>query len=164
MNVATFLHDVLCGGLAAFGFGVLFNVSYRALPWCMASGALAVAVRSAALTCGLSLEAGSFFAALALGFAVFLLPSQAGISRGALHVVGCIPLIPGAFAAKAMLGLFAITTQRGASEQTLMTALGNSLHVLFTVGAIGTGLAIPTLLLQVRGQQQLRSSKTLESD
>jgi len=43
MNFAGLLHDIICGGLAAAGFGVLFNVSYRALPWCMASGAFALA-------------------------------------------------------------------------------------------------------------------------
>jgi len=99
-------HALNCGGLGATGFAVLFNVGYRGVPWCAASGALALALRTVALGEGWSLEAASFVAAMAVGIAVQLLPSSIGISRDALHVVGCIPMIPGAFAAKAMLGLF----------------------------------------------------------
>jgi hypothetical protein len=44
-------------------------------------------------------------AALLLGFVVQLLPSWIGVSRNALHVVGCIPLIPGGFTTKAVSGI-----------------------------------------------------------
>jgi len=80
-----------------------------------------------------------------------LLPSPIGISRNALHVVGCIQMIPGAFAAKAILGLFAITAQHStATNETLIAAMDNTLRVALTMGALGTGVAIPTLLLRVR--------------
>jgi len=151
MDLLPLLHDAICGGLAAAGFGVLFNVSFRGLPWCAASGALALAVRTIALGEGLKLEAASFIAALAVGIVVQLLPSWIGVSPNALHVAGCIPMIPGGFAAKAILGLFAITTQGSATtNETLITALENSLRVMFTVGALGTGLAIPVFLLRPR--------------
>jgi len=151
MDLLTLLHDAICGGLAAAGFGVLFNVSFRGLPWCAASGALALAVRTIALGEGLKLEAASFIAALAVGIVVQLLPSGIGVSANALHVAGCIPMIPGGFATKAILGLFAITTQGSmVPNETLITALENSLRVMFTVGALGTGLAIPVFLLRPR--------------
>jgi uncharacterized membrane protein YjjB (DUF3815 family) len=136
--------------LAASGFGALFNVGYRGLPWCVASGALALALRTVALGEGWSLEAASFVAAMAVGLAVQWLPPRASISRNALHVVGCIPMIPGAFAAKAILGLLAITAQHSTStNETLLAAIDNTLRVTFTMAALGTGVAIPTLLLRV---------------
>jgi uncharacterized membrane protein YjjB (DUF3815 family) len=151
MGFYQLFQDTVCGGLAAAGFGVLFNVGYRGLPWCAASGALALALRTVALGEGWSLEAASFVAALAVGVAVQLLPSPIGISRNALHVVGCIQMIPGAFAAKAILGLFAITAQHStATNETLIAAMDNTLRVALTMGALGTGVAIPTLLLRVR--------------
>ena len=151
MDFSHLLQDTVCGGLAAAGFGVLFNVGFRGLPWCAASGALALALRTVALGEGWSLEAASFVAAMAVGVAVQLLPSPIGISRNALHVVGCIPMIPGAFAAKAILGLFAITAQHStATNETLIAVMDNTLRVTFTMGALGTGVAIPTLLLRVR--------------
>jgi uncharacterized membrane protein YjjB (DUF3815 family) len=154
MGLPHLLHHAVCGGLAAAGFGVLFNVSFRALPWCAASGALALAVRTVALGLGWRMEAASFAAALAVGAAAELLQSRIGVSRNALAAVGCIPMIPGAFAAHAILGLFAVTAQQaGAANETLLTALDNALRATFTIGALGTGLAIPTLLLRVRGMK-----------
>src|SRR5262249_10706709 len=99
---------VVCGGLAAAGFGVLFNVGLRALPWCGASGALALLVRTLALRAGWDLEAASLAASLALSSAVQLAHIRAGISRNALAVSGCIPMVPGSFAAKAILAMFAL--------------------------------------------------------
>jgi uncharacterized membrane protein YjjB (DUF3815 family) len=151
MDFSHLLQDTVCGGLAAAGFGVLFNVGYRGLPWCAASGALALALRTVALGEGWSLEAASFVAAMAVGVAVQLLPSPIAISRNALHVAGCIPMIPGAFAAKAILGLFAIAAQHPtAPNETLIAAMDNTLRVTLTMGALGTGVAIPILLLRVR--------------
>lgn len=154
MHVASFVQDVVCGGLAAAGFGVLFNIAFKNLPWCFASGAFALAVRTIALGRGLGLEAASFVAAVALGFVVLLLPCANGVSRAALHVVGCIPMIPGAFAAKAILGLFAIATHSDAGNEALVSAVTSTLRVLFTIGALGTGLAIPTLLLEIRAKKR----------
>jgi uncharacterized membrane protein YjjP (DUF1212 family) len=145
------LHQTVCGAIAAAGFGVLFNISFSSLPWCAISGGLALAVRTYCQGLGWNLEAASFAAALTVSFAVLLLRTRIDISQNALDVVGCIPMVPGSFAAKAILGLFALTsTDPAQATETLVTAMQFTLRVMFTVGAIGTGLAIPTLLQRVR--------------
>ena len=146
------LHQTICGAIAAVGFGVLFNLGFRSLPWCAATGALALAVRTGCLEqFGWNLEAASFAAALVVGAAVQVQRTRADISQNALDVVGCIPMVPGLFAAKAILGLFALTSIDSAhAADTLVTAVQYTLRVTFTIGAIGTGLAIPSLLLRVR--------------
>ena len=151
MDFIFLLHHTVCGAIAAAGFGVLFNIGFRPLIWCAASGALAVAVRTVCLESGWSLEASSFVAALAVGCAVHVLCTYTGVPRIALDVAGCIPMVPGSFAAKAILGLLALTSPNLVdANETLIYAVGNTLRVMFTIGAIGTGLAIPTLLLRVR--------------
>jgi len=146
------LHQMACGAIAAAGFGLLFNVGFRALPWCALSGALALAVRTGCLEkFGWTLEAASFAAALVVGAAVQALRARAEISQIALDVVGCIPMVPGSFAAKAILGLFALTSiDTSQAAEPLTTAVQYTVRVMFTIGAIGTGLAIPSLLLRVR--------------
>ena len=154
MDLLHLLHQTICGGLAAAGFGVLFNIGYRALPWCAASGALALAVRTVTLEWAWGLPAASFAAALTVGVIVQLLQSRSGVSSNALAVVGCIPMIPGGVATKAILGLFAVAAQHpSATNQTLVTAVENTLRVMFTIGALGTGLALPTLQLRMRGNK-----------
>jgi uncharacterized membrane protein YjjP (DUF1212 family) len=145
------LHQTLCGAIAAAGFGVLFNISFRSLPWCALTGGIALAVRTQCLGGGWNLEASSFAAALVVSFFVLVLRAKTDISQNALDVVGCIPMVPGSFAAKAILGMFALTSTDAAhATETLTTAVQYTLRVTFTVGAIGTGLAIPTLLRRVR--------------
>lgn len=146
------LHQTVCGAIAAAGFGVLFNIGFRSLPWCAVSGAVALAVRTGCLQqLGWNLEASSFAAALVVSVVVLVLRARADVSQNALDVVGCIPMVPGSFAAKAILGLFALTTTDAPeASQTLITAVQFTLRVTFTIGAIGTGLAIPALLLRVK--------------
>ena len=154
MDLLQLLHHTVCGALAAAGFGVLFNVRFSALPWCAASGALALAARTLILEAGWRMEAAAFIAALLLGFALQLLPSQMTVSRGALHVVGCIPMVPGGFATKTTLGLFALTaTNSAVSSEMLSNTIASGLRVIFIIGALGTGLAIPTLLFRSRGNK-----------
>lgn len=151
MTLHFLIHQTICGAIAAAGFGVLFNVGFRSLPWCAASGALALAVRTYCLGLGWNLEGASFGAALTVGAAVQVLRARTKISQNALDVVGCIPMVPGSFAAKAILSLFALTSVETVNAtETLVTAMQYTLRVMFTIGAIGTGLAIPTLLLRVR--------------
>jgi uncharacterized membrane protein YjjB (DUF3815 family) len=145
------LHHTVCGAIAAAGFGVLFNIALRSLLWCGASGALAIAVRTICLQLGWSLEAASFVAAFAVGCGVHVLGTYTDVSEDALDVAGCIPMVPGSFAANAILALFALTSSHPADlSHTMNEAVQNTVRVIFTIGAIGTGLAIPTLLLRVR--------------
>lgn len=151
LTLTFLLHQMACGAIAAAGFGVLFNVRARMLPWCAASGALTLAVRTICLGWGWNLEGASFCSALATGVAVQMLrASHPDFSNNALDVVGCIPMVPGSFAAKAILGLYALTSSTTNDPETLVTAVQYTLRVSFIIGAIGTGLAIPTLLLRVR--------------
>jgi uncharacterized membrane protein YjjP (DUF1212 family) len=146
------VHQTVFGAIAAVGFGVLFNIGFRALPWCALSGALALATRTCCLDrFGWNQEASSFAAAVVVGVAVQMVRKRSDIAQNALDVVGCIPMVPGSFAAKAILGMFALTSFSSVQPtDTLVTAVQYSLRLVFTVGAIGTGLAIPSLLLRVR--------------
>jgi uncharacterized membrane protein YjjB (DUF3815 family) len=153
MNPAVlhFFHQMACGAIAAAGFGVLFNVRFQLLPWCAVFGALALGVRTGCQDMGWNLEGASFAASLAAGVAVQLLRvARPDISQNALAVVGCIPMVPGSFAAKAILGLYALTIGASNDAATLTTAVQYTLRVSFIIGAIGTGLAIPTLMLRVK--------------
>jgi uncharacterized membrane protein YjjB (DUF3815 family) len=86
-----------------------------------------------------------------VGSGVRLFQKRVGVSRNTLAVAGCIPMIPGGSAAKAILGLMALTHPAVQNpEQTLIFSVQDTLRVIFTIGAMGTGLAIPSMLLRVR--------------
>ena len=96
-----------------------------------------------------------FGAVAASGFGVLfnfgwrLLRARLGIANNALAVAGCIPMVPGFFAAQAIFGLFALTApQPGNPSKLALTTLEFALRVIFTAGAIGAGLSIATHILR----------------
>lgn len=141
-------HQMVFGGLAAVGFGVLFNTPPRLLGLCFASGAFALAVRTYCQSHELGLPLSSFIAALALA-TVDRTWQRAQTPQGSiLAVVGCIPMVPGSLAAKGLMGLFGlIWAHADASAFTsLVATVENIIVVTFTLVAIGVGLIIPTLV------------------
>jgi uncharacterized membrane protein YjjB (DUF3815 family) len=74
-----------------------------------------------------------------------------GLGTNALAAAGCIPMVPGLFAAQGILGLYALTAPRPNDPAgTLVTSMEFTLRVIFTIGAIGTGLSIATYILPSR--------------
>lgn len=143
------LHQALFGALAAAGFGVLFNFGFRALPWCAAAGALALAVRTIGQDLAWSLEGASFAAAIVTSCSVSALRKQLGPACNAVALAGCIPMVPGAFFGQALLGFLSVTAPTLVdAEATLIVAVQSLLRVIFTLGAIGAGLLIPAHLLR----------------
>ncbi|HEY0281677.1 MAG TPA: threonine/serine exporter family protein, partial [Rhizomicrobium sp.] len=143
------LHQAVFGAIAAAGFGVLFNFGLRSLVWCGVAGALALAVRSLGQDAGWSLEAASFAAAVSTSCAMQLLREPLGAASNAMALAGCIPMVPGAFFSQALLGLFAVTAPDTANaDGTILMAMEYMLRVIFTLAAIGAGLAIPAHLLR----------------
>ncbi|WP_026792751.1 threonine/serine exporter family protein [Pleomorphomonas oryzae] len=143
------LHQAVFGALAAAGFGVLFNFGFRALPWCAAAGALALAVRTVGQDLAWSLEGASFAAAIVTSCSVSALRKQLGPACNAVGLAGCIPMVPGAFFGQALLGFLSVTAPNLVdAEATLILAVQSLLRVIFTLGAIGAGLLIPAHLLR----------------
>ena len=137
------LHQTLFGALAASGFGIMFNFGWRELPWCATSGALALATRTLGLDAGWNLEAASFAAAAVVGCGGRLLRARLGIATDTLTAAGCIPMVPGSFAAQGIFGLFALTSPKLQDPGTLaFSTIELMIRVILTIGAIGAGLSI----------------------
>lgn len=116
MNVVSIMYQTACGAIAAVGFGVLFNVGFRMLSLCASIGAMALAVRGCCQELGMHQEGATFVAALCVASIVQLLRRHTGISQDVIDVAGCIAMVPGSLAAKAIIGLFALTSGAVANE------------------------------------------------
>jgi uncharacterized membrane protein YjjP (DUF1212 family) len=151
LSILQIPHQAFFGGVAAFGFAVLFNCHPRMLPLCFGAGALALAVRTMGQEHGASLAAASFFAALVLAIANKLWHESPSPRGAVLAVVGVIPMIPGSLAAKVFISVFAFlrSGQSQGVEATVAT-WDNLMMLIFTLAAIGTGLALPSLIPAAR--------------
>ncbi|MGQ9365237.1 threonine/serine exporter family protein [Azospirillum sp. ST 5-10] len=144
-------HQAFFGGVAAVGFGVLFNFGWRRLLWCMAAGAFALTVRTVCQDAGWSLEAATFAAAAATSCASLALRGRIGVAGQAVALAGCIPMVPGAFFGQALLGFLDLTAPHPENPVATATqSMAAMLRVIFTLGAIGAGLSIPPHLLRNR--------------
>lgn len=144
-------HQAVFGGVAAVGFGVLFNFGWRRLVWCFVAGMLALGVRTFCQDLHWSLEAASFAAATVTSCAAILMKRSIGTACHAVALAGCIPMVPGAFFGQALLGFFALTAPNPTDAvNTIVLSMEAMLRVIFTLGAIGAGLTIPAHLLKSR--------------
>lgn len=147
---AHLLHQAFFGAVAAGGFGILFNFGRRCLLWAIGFGAVALTVRTLALDARWSLEAASFAAAFVSGASALVFRERLGAAMETIALAGCIPMIPGAFFAQALLGFFALTAPDVPDLQaTMVQSLQAFLRVVFTLGAIGAGLAVPSHLFRL---------------
>lgn len=140
-------HQAFFGGIAAGGFGILFNCPPRMIWQCFASGAMALAVRTACQAANMNLAEASFAAALLVATVERVLQEFESSRGSILSLVGCIPMVPGSIATKGLMDLYAMLRAHP-SEEILVVADGmrNLFEVTFTLAAIGTALAIPRLL------------------
>jgi len=150
-TILNITHQAIFGGIAAAGFGILFNCPPRVLGLCFGAGALALAVRTAGTDAGFSLPVASFLAALVLAAVERGWPHERPMRTTVLSVVGCIPMVPGSLAAKGLINLFALLhLPHGSEAAPALAAVDALVKVAATLAAIGTALAIPNLLFPIR--------------
>jgi len=141
------LHQAFFGGVAAVGFAVLFNCKPSMLWLCFGAGALALATRTVAQECGFTLPLASFFAALLLATLDRVWQEFPSPRGSVLAVVGAIPMVPGGIAAKVLISLFAmVRTGIGPGTEATVDTWHNLITLVFTLAAIGTALALPSLI------------------
>ncbi len=154
------LHQAFFGGVAAAGFGILFNCPPQTIWQCFGLGVVALTIRTIGQSSSLNLAESSFLAALAVA-TIERTTHQFRPGRGAiLALVGCIPMVPGSLAAKGLMNLFALLrAQQNAEIIDATNGMKNLLDFTFTLVAIGTALAIPRLIVPKKAAALL-----LESD
>lgn len=146
------LHDAIWSGIAALGFAILFNVPTRTLRGCLACGATGHVIRTLAVHYGLSMEFSTLIGATAVGFMGTAFAQRWQTPAAVFTVSGVIPLVPGVFAFRAMLGLLdvisAVDSTVGLSA--LLSVGQNGIKTGLILMAIAAGIAAPTLLFERR--------------
>ena len=142
------LRDGLWSGVAALGFAILFNVPVRTLPGCLLVGAVGHALRTLLMQFGMGIEAGTLVGATAVGFLSLRFAQRWHTPPTIFSVSGAIPMVPGAFAYEAMLGLLRIATQATPGPDVFTETAINAVKTALILGAIAGGIAAPSLLFR----------------
>lgn len=145
--VLVILEDALWSGLAALGFAIAFNVPPRLLWGCVLAGASGHALRTGLIAAGLAIEPSTLIAASLVGFIAQGLAKQLHAPAPAFAISGSIPMVPGLFAYNAMIGIIQATIGDPLNApELLVSSAVNFIRVALILGAIATGIVLPTLL------------------
>jgi uncharacterized membrane protein YjjB (DUF3815 family) len=138
----------LWAGIAAIGFGILFNVPRRVILSIWALGALGALIKFSAMNFEVGIVFSSFLGATAIGIVSIQMAHLRNSPPLVFSIPSVIPMVPGVFAYKMMLGLIALTSieNTDAYLKTLIETVNNGAKMMFILISLGIGVAIPMLI------------------
>ena len=145
------------GGCAAVGFAVLFNVPTRALYTIFLLGVIGCILKFSLISIEVHVVIAAFIGATIIG----LLSIQAAHFKHAppliFSIPSVIPLVPGIFAYKTMLGIIKLTAPITDNyTQILSETINNGTKAAFIVMALAVGVGIPNLITRKESAKLIR--------
>lgn len=160
MNTLIILENCMWFGSAALGFAILFNVPPRTLFVIWLLGALGGGVKLILLDLGLGPVMASFLGASAVG--VLSIPAAHTQHAPPLifSIAAVIPMVPGVFAYRMMLGLIELTGDIGDTyTQVLSETVNNGVKTLFILMALAVGVGVPNLITRKESAKEIKISR-----
>lgn len=137
-------------GWAATGFGILFNTPNRALISIWIGGFIAGFVKYTLFHTGINtgIIFSTFSAAMAVGIASIPVSHWRHVPPLVFTIPSLIPLIPGVYAYRTMLGLIKLTGTIGPEYSNVLSdTVRHGVLTLFVVMAIAMGVVTPMIIL-----------------
>lgn len=143
------LEDAIFSALAATGFAMLFNVPARTLPVCALSGAIGHVLRTVLVYYGWSIEAGSLVAATTVGLLGEYLSHQVHTPAPVFTIPGVIPMVPGTYAFKTMMGVIKLTyLEADQGNEIFYQTITNCIKTGVILSCLSLGIAVTTLIFR----------------
>ncbi|MFC0877901.1 threonine/serine exporter family protein [Saccharicrinis sp. FJH2] len=148
MEWLAFLEKGIWLGFAAIGFAILFNVPLRTLKVIFVIGALGGLVKFLLLKFGINITIASFGGAVTVGFVSSYAAHYKHAPPMVFAIPAVIPMVPGVFTYRMMLGLMQLTEDVGAGDYNRIMAetVNNGLKASFILLALALGVGLPILL------------------
>nr|WP_314836066.1 threonine/serine exporter family protein [uncultured Flavobacterium sp.] len=164
METLLFLEKGIWLGFAAIGFAVLFNVPKRALGTIFVIGALGGLVKFFMIAQEIGIVLAAFCGASLIGVISVLAAHNRKAPPMIFAIPAVIPMIPGFFAYKAMVGIIELTAEKDSEVYTKLffETVNNGLSALFVLLALSAGVAIPLLITRKRTIKRIQPDDNLE--
>jgi uncharacterized membrane protein YjjB (DUF3815 family) len=135
-------------GIAAIGFAILFNVPRRVIFSIWTLGTLGGLIKFSAMNFEFGIVFASFLAATVVGIVSIQMAHLRNSPPLVFSIPSVIPMVPGFFAYKMMLGMIALTSIENTDDyvQTLIQTVNNGAKMMFVLISLGIGVAIPMLI------------------
>ena len=148
LEILMILEKGIWFGFAALGFAILFNVPQRTLLIIWSIGALGGILKLVFMQLNIGIVIASFAGAALVGILSVYAAHNKHAPPLVFSIPAVIPMVPGAFAYRMMLGLIKLSGTELSSNtyyQTLAETTSNGLKSMFILMALAVGVAVPML-------------------
>jgi uncharacterized membrane protein YjjB (DUF3815 family) len=136
--------DMALAGVAACGFGAIYNAPWRVLWVSALCGMVGHGIRYLCLAhLSLGLEMSTLFACLAIGLMAQAAADRLRLPFPAVAFAGAVPMMPGVFIYQSIAGAIRLAAAGTAADPAVAAAtLARSCQSVFVVGAMVIGLLV----------------------
>ncbi|REG92960.1 threonine/serine exporter family protein [Flavobacterium aquicola] len=151
-------------GFAGIGFGALFNVPRRTLAAIYIMSALGGLLKFYMISLEFGLVFAAFCGSSLIGFLSVLAAHYRKAPPMTFSLPALIPMIPGFFAYKAMVGVMKLTAEKDPEVYSTLffETAKNGLSACFIILALSAGVAIPLLIARKETVKRIKTDKVLE--
>jgi uncharacterized membrane protein YjjB (DUF3815 family) len=161
IDLLTLLEKSIWFGLAAVGFAVLFNVPVRTLFSIFLMGALGGLTKTICMNFEINIILATLAGATLVGFLSILSAHIRHAPPPVFAIPAVIPMIPGIFAYRMMLGLITLASEVNPQtyHQVLSETINTGLKVMLILMSLAGGVGIPLLITRKESAKEIRFSK-----
>jgi uncharacterized membrane protein YjjB (DUF3815 family) len=161
MDWETLFESWIWLGIASVGFAILFNVPVRTLWVIFLLGAVGGSLKLLTLKLGGGIAMGSFLGSILIGYLSIYFAHFKHAPPLVFAIPAVIPMVPGAFAYRMMLGIIRLTgdIDHTTFTQLLEDTITNGLKTFFVLLALAIGVSAPLLLSRRESAKEIKVLK-----
>lgn len=166
MEIVEIVIKSFAAGVAAAGFGILFNVPQRTILPVVILGAVGGLIKFVTMHFGIGIVFASFLAATTIGVLSIRMAHFKNSPPLVFYIPSVIPLVPGFFIYKMMLGIMSLSsiTDMNLYLQNLINTVNFGVKATFILISLGIGVAVPMLITRKETVKKKKLKKPIVAE